>query len=223
MSAPMIEPREGDEDFSLVLGGPLFQTFRRAYLSGSALELLHRRIIFITAISWFPLLALSIWEGHVWGSGISLPFLYDVDAHARFLVALPLLLAAELFVHRRMRNVVRQFLQRGLIPDSGRSQFDRATASALRLRNSGVGELLLVAFVYAVGVLFLWRKNAELDVSSWYNPTLDGSLHPALAGWWFAMEARDDKEPNVFGRSPVTSLCEPGSDAGDLIPRRCED
>ena len=79
----MIEPQESNEDFSLVLGGPLFQIFRSAYLSDSALELLQRRMIFITAISWFPLLALSIWEGHVWGSGVSLPFLYDVDAHAR--------------------------------------------------------------------------------------------------------------------------------------------
>lgn len=183
----MIEPHENDEDFSLVLGGPLFQIFRRAYLSGSALELLHRRMIFITAISWLPLLVLSKWEGHAWGSGVSLPFLYDVDVQARFLVAQPLLLAAELFVHRRMVNVVRQFLERGLIPDSDRSRFDKAVASASRLRNSVVAELLLVAFVYSVGVFYLWRKNAELDLSSWYNPTLDGSLHPSLAGWWFAL------------------------------------
>ena len=187
MSAITIESHESNEDFSLVLGGPLFQIFRRAYLSGSALELLHRRMMFVTAISWLPLLVLSIWEGHVWGSGISLPFLNDVDAHARFLIALPLLVAAELFVYQRMRNVVPQFLERGLIPDSNRSQFDKAVASALRLRNSVLAELLLVAFVYGVGVLFLWRKNAELDVSSWYNPTSDGSLHPSLAGWWFAL------------------------------------
>jgi hypothetical protein len=187
MNALMTEPHESDEDFSLVLGGPLFQIFRRAYLSGSALELLHRRLIFITAISWFPLLVLSIWEGHAWGSDLSLPFLRDVDAQARFLVALPLLLAAELFVHRRMRDVARQFLDRGLIPDSHRSIFDKAAASATRLRNSMGAELLLVAFVYGVGVLFLWRKNAELNVASWYNPTLDGSIHPSLAGWWFAL------------------------------------
>ena len=33
------------EDFSLVLGGPLFQLLRKAHLEGEALELLHRRII----------------------------------------------------------------------------------------------------------------------------------------------------------------------------------
>jgi hypothetical protein len=37
MSAVTIESPDMKEDFSLVLGGPLFQIFRRAYLSGSAL------------------------------------------------------------------------------------------------------------------------------------------------------------------------------------------
>lgn len=183
----MIEPHESKEDFSLVLGGPLFQIFRRAKLSGTALELLHRRMILITALSWLPLLVLSIWQGYFLGNGVSLPFLHDVDAHARFLLALPLLLAAELFVHQRMRNIVRQFVERGLIRDSDRSRFDKAAAAASRLRNSVVAELLLVAFVYGVGVLFLWPKNAELNVSSWYNPTSGGNLHLSWAGWWFAL------------------------------------
>lgn len=183
----MIEQPETDEDFSLVLGGPLFQIFRRAYLSGSALELLHRRVLVVTAITWLPLLALSLWEGRLWGSGISLPFLWDVDAHARLLIALPLLLAAELFIHHRMRNVVRQFHERGLIPDPDRNQFEKAAASAARLRNSVGAELLLLAFVYGVGVLYLWRKTVELHVSSWYYPTFAGSIHLSLAGWWFVL------------------------------------
>src|ERR1044071_7566719 len=111
MSVITIEPDESGEDFSLVLGGPLFQIFRRAYLSGNALELLRRRVLVITMISWLPLLLLAALQGYASGTTVRLPFLYDLDAHARFLIALPLLLAAELFVHRRMRNVVRQFLE----------------------------------------------------------------------------------------------------------------
>ena len=41
-------------DFSLVLGGPLYQFFRKAHLEGDHLELLYRRIIVITAIAWLP-------------------------------------------------------------------------------------------------------------------------------------------------------------------------
>jgi hypothetical protein len=35
--------REGIYDFSLVLGGPVFQFFRKVSLSGDHLELAHRR------------------------------------------------------------------------------------------------------------------------------------------------------------------------------------
>jgi hypothetical protein len=42
-------------DFSLVLGGPLYQIFRRTRLTGPALESLRRRIIFFVILYWFPL------------------------------------------------------------------------------------------------------------------------------------------------------------------------
>src|SRR4026207_1861970 len=109
-------------DFSLFLGGPLYQIFRRAHLSGNTLELLRRRVIVIALFAWLPLLVLSIVEGHAWGNGVTMPFLYDVDVHLRFLIALPLLLVAELVVHQRMRPVIRQFVERGLIADGVRAK-----------------------------------------------------------------------------------------------------
>jgi len=53
-------------DFSLVLGGPLFQLWRRAGLRGDALKLLHRRIVVMTLLAWVPLLVLSFAEGYAW-------------------------------------------------------------------------------------------------------------------------------------------------------------
>ena len=50
-------------DFSLVLGGPLYQLFRRSRLSDDALTLVHRRILAGVLIAWLPLLLLSMWEG----------------------------------------------------------------------------------------------------------------------------------------------------------------
>ncbi len=171
-------------DFSLVLGGPLYQLLRRAHLTGDALQLLRRRILVLTLLAWAPLLVLSVAEGHAWGGSITVPFLYDVEMHVRLLLALPLLVVAETVVHRRMRPVVRQFLDRGLIPDAGRATFDRAIASAMWLRNSIAAEVLLIALVYVVGVGFLWRTQVALDVSSWYGTSVDGRLRPSLAGWW---------------------------------------
>ena len=72
-------------DFSLILGGPLFQLLRRAHLCGDVAELVWRRMIALALITWLPLLALSIVEGHAWGGSVKVPFLLDVDVHARFL------------------------------------------------------------------------------------------------------------------------------------------
>jgi hypothetical protein len=174
------------QDFSLVLGGPLFQLLRRAHLSGNALELLRQRIIVITLIAWLPLLVLSLVEGEALGGRAAVPFLLDVEAHVRFLIALPLLIVAELVVHERMRLVVRQFLERNLIPDGAMPCFNQAIASAFRLRNSATAEVLLIAFVYIVGVLLFWRHYVALGTATWYAmPTAEG-LTLSITGTWYA-------------------------------------
>lgn len=174
------------QDFSLVLGGPLFQLLRRAHLSGDALELVRQRILIIVALTWLPLLVLSLLEGQAFAGTAAVPFARDVEAHVRFLVALPLLIAAELVVHRRMRLVVRQFRDRNLIPDGAVPRFEAAVASALRLRNSVVAEVLLIAFVYLVGVMIFWRGYVALSAATWYAAPAAGRLNLSLTGMWYA-------------------------------------
>ena len=121
--------RREPQDFSLVLGGPLFQLMRRAHITDDALKLLRRRTIVIALLAWLPLLALSLLQGQALAGSVAVPFLWDVDVHVRFLVALPLLIVAELVVHQRMRLVLRQFQERRLIPASASRSFDAAIAS----------------------------------------------------------------------------------------------
>lgn len=181
-SKPLPDPY----DFSVVLGGPLYQLVARARLSGDALELLSRRVLVISLFAWLPLLILSILGGRAWGDAVRVPFLVDIEAHARFLLALPLLIVAELVVHQRMRPVARQFLERGLIAERSQKRFDLAMASAVRLRNSVVAEVLLIAFVYLVGALYFWpRFNIGMTVSTWYAVPTSGGQHLSPAGWWF--------------------------------------
>jgi hypothetical protein len=178
-------PLKEADGFSLVLGGPLYQLWRRTRLAGNTLELLRRRIVVIALFAWLPLLVLSVVQGHAWGSGVTMPFFYDVEVHVRFLVALPLLVVAELVVHQRMRPIIQQFVEGRLIADTARAKFDAILASALRLRNSVVAEVGLIAFVYGVGVMVIWRTHTAVDVASWYGATAQGRWQPSLAGWWF--------------------------------------
>src|SRR4030095_2556419 len=173
-----------DRDFSVVVGGPLFQALRRAHLSGDGLQLVRRRIVTLATVAWVPLLALSAMDGKAWGAAVAVPFLRDIDVHARFLVALPLLVIAEFVVHQRMRPVVTQFSTLGLVHCAVRARCEAAVDSRTRLRNSVVAEVGLIALVYGVGILVLWRYYVALGAATWYAaPTDRRELY--VAGWWY--------------------------------------
>jgi hypothetical protein len=172
-----------DKEFSLVLGGPLFQLLRRLRLSDGALGLVHRRIIAAILIMWAPLLALSAMQGGLFGPGRTMPLLDDIGFHLRFLVATPLLIVAELVVHRRIRLIVDQFRIRDLIKPQDESRFANAVNEAARLRNSVLAEVLLLAFVYAAGELFTLHRYVALGQGTWYtSAAARGGL--SLAGMW---------------------------------------
>src|SRR5690242_13878327 len=86
-------------DFSLVLGGPLYQLYLRTRMARAKLELMFRRLVIISMICWLPLLLLTTF-GHQTG-GVT--FLRDPEVQVRFLFALPLLIVAEVVVHMRLR------------------------------------------------------------------------------------------------------------------------
>ena len=99
---------------------------------------------------------------------------------------MPLLVVAELVVHRRMRPVVAQFVERGLIPDSELAAFREAVSSAMRLRNAIWVEALLIAVIYVVGVGIVWRTQA-IEVAGWPGAPVGGRWQPSLAGWWLGL------------------------------------
>jgi hypothetical protein len=173
-------------DFSLVLGGPLFQLLRRGRLATDAMTFVARRCWVFILITWVPLLVLSALDGHLIDGGITVPFLTDIETHVRFLVVIPLLLAAELVVHRRLLPIARSFLDRDLIPEESMPRFNAALSSAIRLRNSAPAELFMIGFVYAVGVLVVWRRYTSLDTSTWYATAAAGHGGLTHAGMWYA-------------------------------------
>jgi hypothetical protein len=173
------------QNFSLVLGGPLFQLLRRARLSDDALMMVRQRIIFLSLFAWLPLLVLSALEGHLSGNSVAVPFVLDVEVHLRFMVALPLLIIAELVVHERLRPIAQAFLERNLIPVPDLPRFNKAMTSAYRLRNSVAAEVLLMAIVYGVGVLIVWRHYTSLQAATWYATPAGGGTELQLAGIWY--------------------------------------
>lgn len=173
------------DDFSLVLGGPLYQLFIRARLTTDTLDLLKRRVIVISLFTWLPLMVLSLASGQVIESGIKVPFLYDIDVHVRFLVALPLMLIAELVIHQRIRLTIQQFIERRVISPQTWPKFAELIASAVRLRNSITIEILLIILVFTTGH-FIWAHQMALESATWYATMIDGHQAYSPAGYWYA-------------------------------------
>jgi hypothetical protein len=175
-----------ERDFSIVLGGPLYQLLCRMHLSTGALEQVRPRAIALAAIAWVPLLVLSVLDGEAFGGRAAVPFARDIEVHIRFLVALPLLVVAELIVHRRMRLIIQQFLDRRLLTDRTLPAFEAAVVSAYRLRNSVTAEVLLLVFVYVVGVMIWWEHYVALTATATWYAVPGNGIDLTRAGKWYA-------------------------------------
>ena len=173
-------PAYGPRDFSLVLGGPLFQLMRRVNLCTDTLGLMNRRILTAALVMWAPLLALSALQGALLNPGLRLSFLTDLGVHLRFLVVAPVLIAAELVVHRELRPIVEQFRLRGLVPPDEQARLDAAVDEAARLRNSIIAEAAMFALVILAATPSALRRYSVLGGNTWY--ATETSLTPA--GFW---------------------------------------
>jgi hypothetical protein len=149
------------------------------------LELLRRRILAITTFTWLPLLLLSVIEGHALGGSIKISFLRDIEAHVRLLIALPVLLGAQLVAHIRLGSVVRRFVERNIVAVEDRPKFDAAVKSARRVRDSVAVEMGLLILAYTVGV-WIWRSEVALGSATWYALPGAMQLHLTKAGYWYA-------------------------------------
>jgi hypothetical protein len=180
-------------DFSLVIGGPTYQLLMRSRLDTPAFEHVKRRIVFITMFAWLPLLLLSLVNGKAWG-GVGLPFLYDIETQVRFLIAVPLLIAAELVVHQRMRLIVGQFIDRDIVTEAVLPKFKEVIASAMKLRNSVAIELILFILIFVGGHYFWSTVSGIAKISAgtgtWYASVTDDSTHLSSAGYWYMFVSR---------------------------------
>lgn len=173
------------QNFSLVLGGPLYQLLHKVHLDdGDVTSHLKRRVFVICGIIWLPLVLLCAIDGTL-TQNTEVSFLRDIETHVRLLIAVPLMIFAELLVHQRMRGIVLQFLERKLIPPDSMERFRKSILSALAWRNSIPAELVIIALVFPLGYYMRTRVLA-LDASTWYATMGSDGISLTLPGIWFS-------------------------------------
>lgn len=171
-----------------MVGGPLYRVLVRSRLIEPPLGLLEGRVLALTAIAWLPLFLLAAIDGRLLSGQGYVPFLHDIEGHVRLLIVLPLLLAAELPVHQRLRGTIRQFVARNLVPAEERPKFEAAVSAAMRLRNSVVLEAALLFLAFTAGH-WLWRSQIAFEGTSWYAVSTSGGLTLTLPGFWYGFVA----------------------------------
>lgn len=174
-------------DLSLVEGGAssrILQRFvrielpdRRAYL---------RLAVILAIATWLPLALLTALRGTALPGTVAEPFFHDMAPHVRFLFALPLLVIADLIVGPNIVRVARQFVVSGIVPDSCLDRFDEISKSAIRLRDSNLAELIVLAIAYATSTYNVHRELGT-GFSSWLMVETGAVYNLTLAGWWYAL------------------------------------
>lgn len=170
-------------NFSLGVGGPFYRLLHILNLLKKPLLQCKRRIIFFSLLTWLPLLVLAMLGGVAFG-GVTVPFVYGIDVHVRFLVVLSMLIYAEVIAHDRIQVVVEQFLKCNIIAIKDRTRFDRIITSSIRFRDSVIAELVLIILVYTIGH-WISTKYLSLGVSSWFAVSTNDTAKLTPAGYWY--------------------------------------
>ena len=92
------------KNFSVVVGGPVYDLLLRFHLVRQTLPNVWRRIVALMVVIWLPLLLLSLKEGLAFGHKVRIPFLCDLAMYGTFLLGLPLLLLAGLVIDPPIRR-----------------------------------------------------------------------------------------------------------------------
>jgi hypothetical protein len=173
------------EDDSLFDGGP--PTRLRMWLRPRSLVLpLPSRQITAVLVAWVPLALFAAARGDLIGPAGPGSFVHDFAVHARYLIALPLLLAAQAACTSSLARFARHFLTSGLISDADRGRFDAAVASTRGLRDAAAAEIAIFAAAYAIVATVIYTVSPQL-LPAWYLAVHGARLHFSPAGWWHAL------------------------------------
>lgn len=179
-----------EHDLALFEGGPFVRFLRLARLRGDEIrEHWQRRALCLAMITWLPLLLLAGLDGQAFGDLVKVPFILDATPHVRFLIALPLFVLAEISVNERIRGALPQFTRRDLVPQLALPRFRSTIASAIRMRDSRLAELVMLLIVYAVAITqyrggYFSLNDFSLDASHWHMLPEGRGDGPSLAGFW---------------------------------------
>jgi hypothetical protein len=175
-------------EISLVRDDLIFRFYRHVGLIPREGIGLLRRTFFFTILTWLPLVLWSQIEGSEIHSQINEPLLRHFGIHARFLVAIPLIIFGEGMMHGVVTKLIPYFYSSGLIRDDQQSAFKLALQKTLALRDSTM-PWVVIATIVLMSVI-LQPPYQELHELNWANTGTAIEFKLGFGGWWMVYISR---------------------------------
>jgi hypothetical protein len=162
--------------------GPPRGLLRRFGIVKGNKPIVGRRVFFVILIGWVPLVLLSVVQSTIWGTDDVTSLSWEIGVHARYLIAAPLLVLAEVECAQRLNAIVRHFVEGSLLKARERNRFDAAIVSTGKLLNSNFAEVIVVALAYALVAASVAPQPID-QLPAWHRT---GGVAPTFspAGWW---------------------------------------
>lgn len=168
-------------DLSLVLGGPFHALLGRLGLTGPAGLPTRRVSLGLALFAWLLPASLAIAQTLLDPGYSGWGYFSDWTAHARYLIAIPILVWTERYADGRLILLAEHFRQACLLSDRDQPAFESAFVHADRRSGSTVAELavLVIALVWASVTA---HYSTELAGTSWEGTNIGGENLLSWAG-----------------------------------------
>lgn len=172
-------------------GGPTFHLLHRIFGRARRTRPVVRRIIFLLLITWIPICLFALWQGSALGATPRDSLLLDFSTYARFFIAVPMLVLADIIIAPRLTVAGLQFVRDGLIRDADMPAYAAAITRLARRRESLLAEFVILGCA-VFGAWSLTLDNAGgTALSGWRSIFLSqgDARHVSLAALWYYLVA----------------------------------
>jgi len=185
-------PRSADSDtvdFSLLDQDPLYRAQRMAHLIPRHGHGIVRRIVAVVVVAWLPLVVWAFLNRRAFEATGVEPLLQHFGVHARFLLAVPLLLLAEPLAQAVGRRIVSYFLSSGLVLPNERPAFLAIVEGCRRLLRSPLA-LAAIAILAFGNAAMASRDVVHLHEVYWAVLGTGSDEHLGFVAWWYLWVSR---------------------------------
>ena len=179
-----------ESHFQLSSGGLVHLIQNRMRGAGAGDFPIQTQLLMVMTLLWLPLVVLTLIAGTFVGGEVSEPFLYDLVPQVRLLIALPLLVFADMAIDPTVGVAIRNLQASRVVPDDERPRFKSATARLAQLRDSVWPDVIML--VLAFGLTWLYKPGygataIEVTNTTWLGTVSGGSVTLSIAGWWYVL------------------------------------